>query len=392
MEPDQVMKQVDWLDEERRKDKTRITTVEERVAALEGNLPLLTQQIKEMNSEITRLTALVSRMDQYDESIRQQRIEAKQYFDELERQFKKREEESEKVRRVEMRAIDSSLAELRKELDPVPEIKRNLKSRVDEDARLSRNIDELRARLETQKRSEEESVRTFRLLDDGRRQDTKRITDLQGELAVIRKRVDEQRSQADLILSNQKKSETKISELAIVEAERNEALEQFIDRQTLLQVERERVWKDWQARFTSIEGQTADIETSLQTLDETQRSIKRSQQFLDELAQKVDRRINELSEIQRLAEERFRQEWVTFRADDQKRWTNYTLTQEEQRGEAQRQNEKVNERIIHLEEIIQGIDDLVQAINETNEKQLQSLLAMAHDWVTNYERAIPRIR
>ena len=31
-----------------------------------------------------------------------------------------------------------------------------------------------------------------------------------------------------------------------------------------------------------------------------------------------------------LTEERFRQEWVNFKADDQKRWTNYTLAQEEQ--------------------------------------------------------------
>ena len=35
------------------------------------------------------------------------------------------------------------------------------------------------------------------------------------------------------------------------------------------------------------------------------------------------------SHLQRLAEERLRQEWVTFKADDQKRWTGYTLSQDE---------------------------------------------------------------
>ena len=110
----------------------------------------------------------------------------------------------------------------------------------------------------------------------------------------------------------------------------------------MLQVERERVWKDWQARFEVIEQQTADIDTNLQALDTTHRAVKRSQGTLDELNIKVDRRVNEMAEIQRLSEERFRQEWVTFKADDQKRWTNYTLTQEEQRGEVSRQYEKFN--------------------------------------------------
>ena len=43
------------------------------------------------------------------------------------------------------------------------------------------------------------------------------------------------------------------------------------------------------------------------------------------MKQRFDRRLNEITEMQRLVEERFRQEWVSFKADDQKRWTNYTL-------------------------------------------------------------------
>ena len=118
------------------------------------------------------------------------------------------------------------------------------------------------------------------------------------------------------------------------------------------------------------------MDSSLQTLDATHRSVKRSQQAVDELAQKVERRINEITEIQRLSEERFRQEWVTFRADDQKRWTNYTLTIEEQRSEAIRQNEKLAEKVILLEDTLQEIQDLLQQANEQTEKRLQSLLAM----------------
>ncbi len=218
------------------------------------------------------------------------------------------------------------------------------------------------------------------------------MTDLQGEITAIRKHIDDQRGKMELTTTTIKKIDTRLNEISMLEVERREAQEKFLENQTLLQVERERVWKDWQARFEVIERQTADIDTNLQTLDATHRAVKRSQAALDELTVKVDRRVNEMAEIQRLSEERFRQEWVTFKADDQKRWTNYTLTQEEQRGEVSRQNEKLNDRVTQLEDSLQEIQDLLRQMNEQTEKRLQSLLAVAHEWVSAYERSTGRSR
>lgn len=392
MEVEQILKQVDWLDSEHRKDKKVLDGLDGRLTALEGNLAPLVHQIKEVDGELTRLSTILSRMDQFDNALLQQRVETKQYFDELERQFKKREEESEKVRRVEMRSLDGSLAELRKELEPIPEIKRSLKARVDEDNRLTKLIDEVRVKIEGVRRSEEEYTRTYRLLDDSRRQDAKRLTDLQGEVSALRKRVDEQRGQVELATTTLKRLENRLNELSVVETERREAQANFLENQALREVERDRVWKEWQARFEVIENQTADVDTNLQALEATHRDVRRTQQNADELAQKVDRRINEITEIQRLAEERFRQEWVTFKADDQKRWTNYTLTLEEQRGEANRQYERLSERVTRLEDSLQEVQDLLQQSNEQSEKRLQTLLATVHEWVSSHERTIGRPR
>jgi chromosome segregation ATPase len=392
MELEQIAKQVDWLDDERRKDKLKIGSVEERLAAVEGNVVPLANQIRDLSSEITRLAALVSRFDTIDESILQARVDTKQQFESLDKQVKKREEESEKVRRAEIRAVETSINDIRKELEQLPEIKRTLKLRIDEESRLARLIDEVRNRIETLRRSEEEYTRNIRLLDDGRRQDSKRLTDLNGEVAAVRKRVDDQSGRLELAANSVKKIETRLNELATVETERREAVSSFLDNQTLREVERERVWKEWQARFQVIESQTTEIENTLQNLDVTNRSIKRSQQTVEEISQKVERRINEITEIQRLAEERFRQEWATFKADDQKRWTNYTLTLEEQRNETQRQHEKLAEKVTHIEDTIQEIQDLMQQMNEQTEKQLQSLLAVTHEWVTSFERSIGRAR
>lgn len=392
MELEQISKQVDWLDEERRKDKLKIGALEERLAALEGNLQPLNNQIKEATSEITRLNALLTRIDSLEENLLQSRIETKQQFEEKEKAERKRAEETEKARREEIRALETSLAEIRKELEQIADIRRNLKVRIDEESRLARSIDEVRNRLDAMRRSEEEYTRAIRLMEDGRRQDAKRLTDLSGETAAMRKRVDDQSGRLELATATLKKLETRLSELAAVEAERREAIAHFMDSQALREVERERIWKEWQTRFQIIESQTADLENELQNLDATHRAVKRSQQTIDELSQKVERRINEITEIQRLAEERFRQDWATFKADDQKRWTNYTLTMEEQRNETLRQQEKLADRLTQLEDTLQEIQDLIQQMNEQTEKRLQSLLAIVHEWTTSFERTIGRSR
>lgn len=392
MELEQLIKRVDWLDDERRKDKTLLASIEDKIVSLEANLPTIAKQIKDMDSEITRIAAMLTRMDHFDENLLQARVENKQAVEELEKEMNQRASEAEKIRRVEMRALESTIVELRKELAPIPELKRSLQARIDEEIRLNKAIDEVRAKFDTARRSEEEYTRILRLIDDGRRQDAKRLTDMQGEVAALRKHVDDQRGKLELTSTTLRKIETRLNELMTVEAERREQQAKFIEEQTLLQVERERVWKEWQARFETIESQTANIELNLQTLDTTHREVKRSQQALDELAAKVDRRINEMTEIQRLAEERFRQEWVTFKADDQKRWTNYTLTLEEQRGESKRQYEKLAERVTQLEDAIQEIQEAILQMNEQTGKRLQSLIAVVHEWVTNYERSTGRAR
>jgi prefoldin subunit 5 len=168
--------------------------------------------------------------------------------------------------------------------------------------------------------------------------------------------------------------------------ERRDAQAEFLEKQALADVERERTWKEWQARFDTIEQQSADLEAKLQLLDTTHLSIKRMQEGVDDLLTRVERRINEIVEMQRLAEERFRQEWATFKADDQKRWTNYTLSQEEQRTETSRRFDRVADRVTYIEDSLQEIQDTLQQVNELTIKRLQSLLASAHEWVSEFER------
>lgn len=386
MEYDQILKQLEWLDAERRKDKDIIAKQEDRITSLEGSLSAANNRIKDLNGELTHLSAVISRMDDFDNALLQHRKEINQLISENEKQNIKREEEIEKVRRVEMRSVDTSIAETRKLLEPIAGLQRNLQARVDEEKRLLQQIDELRVNVQEIKRGEEEYTRTYRLLDDNRRQDAKRIVDLTGEVTALRKRSDEQRGQMELISTNLRKIESRLGELTEQSSDRQEAQDAFIEKQALKQVEFERTFNDWQIKIEKTDRLSEDVESQFQSLDSTHSEVKRLKESIEELQGRVERRVNEITEVQRLAEERFRQEWVTFKADDQKRWTNYTLTQEEQRSEVSRNLERMNAQLSELDLNLQDLQDLIHQSNEESERRLKSLLAMVHEWVAAYER------
>jgi chromosome segregation ATPase len=387
MDQAQLEKRVAWLDDEHRKDKNLIAMLEDRINALEDRIVTTEQQNRNLTGEITHLTTVMARMDHFDSSIEQHRTEFNSKFKKHMSQSDQRVDELTNVLRAEIHAFEASLNDVRKSTEPISGLRTEIQARIQEEQRLSQLIVDLQKEINELRRNEEEQSRIYRLIEDGRRQDGKRLTDIQGDVSAVRKRSDEQRGRIDIVESTIRKTDTRINELLAVEQDRRDAQAAFLEKQSLAEVERDRTWKDWQSRFEVIEKQSTDLESQLQILDTTHLTIKRMQDGVDDLMARVERRITEIVEMQRLAEERFRQEWATFKADDQKRWTNYTLSQDEQRAETGRRFDKVADRVTFLEDSLQELQDLSQQINELTIKRLQSLLSIAHDWVSEYERS-----
>lgn len=386
MQPEQILKKLDWLDEERRRDKATIVSLEEKIKNLEQSLQSANQQIKELSTELSRLKPLGGRIEQTDESLLKLKVEVKQQFEELEKESQRRDQEAEKLHRVEIKALDASIQEVRKELSALAEIRRSLQTRIDEELRMSRSIDALEEKIAELVRAEEEFNRLIRQTEDNRRQDARKITDLQGETTAIRKLYNELQAQLELASVSAKRVENRIAELEGSFGELKQAQIKFIEEQSLIQVERERLWKEWLARIEQFEQVAQDVEKTVQAVDATNRAVQRSQKAVDELTQKVERRVNELTELQRLGEERLRQEWVAFKSDDQKRWTNYTLVQEEIRSELVRQIEKISKQLGSFEESLQTVQDSIAVINAQLERNLRNLLNAVYNWASEYER------
>ncbi len=392
MDIEDLAKKIEWLEKEHRKDRATISDLQEKLALYEGNHSLVQNQLKELSLDLSRYKSTGARLDQFDSMVTQYRAEVAKAIDEVEKRRIKHERDLEERRRMEIDVLNKALIEVRTSMDVLPELRRMIKERIEEDLRLARLQGELEKKLDLFTQADEEIRRSVRSVDEARRYDIKRIADIQGELASTRKRAEDAREKSDLNSDSLHQLDNRINELLASEVDRRQAQIAFIEQQSMFTVERDRGWKEIQTRFENFTRQNSNIDQQIIALEDTHRSVKRSQEAFEELNVRIERRINEITEIQRLTEERFRQEWVTLKADDQKRWTNYTLTQDDWVKDLRADLEKVSQRIANLDDVYISLQDSIQQTTEATETHLQELMNWAHEFLTSYERISGRTR
>jgi hypothetical protein len=387
MEFEQIVKRLEWLDEEHRKTRGTLITLEERMTALEANIDTVAQQLKPLPKQIANIANTAARLDQFDAIFAKQREDMNKALDEIEKRHEKRQLEVTKRHHEDLVPLTKAIDELRRSIEvEFPPIKRDIKARILEETRLNEAIQVLKPPIDDAVRIAQEATRIQRVFEESKKQDAKRVADLQGELTSLRKRIDETKSKIDLDADGFKNMDNRIKELQLSESERRVAQTAFIEQQAIAQIDRDRASKEWKEKFESIKLQTEVFDAQVVKLEETLRTAKRAQETYNELNTKLERRISEVTEMQRLAEDRLRQEWVTFKADDQKRWTGHTLSQDEGTKDVRRLVLKLEERISPLNEHIETIQDQMHQAASATEQQLQELMNVAHEWLSAYER------
>lgn len=387
MEFEQIVKQLDWLDEERRKDKTTIAVQVEHIAALNATVKALEEKTKTLEKEMTGYASLNARVEQFDEFLAQVREEMGENFGRIEKSAKEREKEVVERFESQFPPLKEAITDIRSKID-VSDIRRDLRIRENEELRLNASFTELKAKFDEVVKSNKDLQYAQTLYEENRRQDQKRFADTQGEIVALRKRLDEERDKHQLNTDNLKNIDTRVSEVLASEHKRKQEQTEFIDKQMIQYTDRERIWNEWLVQADNFEAQTELLDTELQKMNEAMRATKKAEDTYAEISQKIERRVHEITEMQRLSEDRLRQEWVTFKADDQKRWTGYGLTQDETMKNIQKMLVKLEERMVTLDDSAQTLQDKVEQTSDVTEHQMQELMNWAHEWLTAYERVM----
>ncbi len=360
MDTNQIARMIEWLDEERRRDKAMIAALEERIQQQQETIAQMTRRINGMESDQSSLRGAFLPAGRDAEILEQMRREVGQLMEQSEARRLTAEREAERRASLSRDSLMRPVRELNDRLEKAERQLDQLNALRAEQDRLSGGLPSLQQKLDDINKKLEEPDRRMTFIEEQRRADTRRVSELQSELPELQRQIDSIRPKLDLLEEMTLRNEKRLLEVQGGDRERRERIQQFIDQQTLFIQQRDQQIADLTGRIGIYDDEMQTYMQRFESWSEVYRSMKRIVDDFERIANRLDLRINEVAEMQRLSEDRFRQEWNAWSADDQKRWKQYNLTNDD----AWRSHDKEFEaHIKRLNELAEQIPPLQESLD-----------------------------
>ncbi|MFN2299776.1 MAG: hypothetical protein ACK2UB_13090 [Anaerolineales bacterium] len=371
---------VDWLDGERRKDKALLAKLEERLKTMTAAEKEQTKQLKELGARMAKLDARI-KPQALDELLMQHREDIARALDAMDKRRLELEEEVGKTRVIEKSRIEKTISDFRKQIDGLIDLRESMESRKSEMGRQTVLFQEMRKTLEAIQKRDEERARIIASTEEGRRQDIRRMADIQGEQQAIREKSGENDARLEALESATRRMDGRLTDLTGLELERRNAMAIWQEQQTAKAAERERLWKEWEQQGGDSIKRMDEFLAQIDAYHELERTMRQAVEEYRDITERFEIKMKELAEIQRIQEDRLRQDWNTFLADDQKRWTAQNLTWEDEWRDRDRKFTKAADKIGRLEEQLDELMDSVRTFREGDRARLEMLANAIREWL-----------
>ena len=384
MQINQIASMIEWLDEERRRDKALIAVLEERVAQQVETIDQMGRRVNSVESDQSMIKQETLPAQKERDIIEQLRLEMAQMLESVEARRLTAEREAERRLELQRDTIQRNVRDLTEKTDKLDKQLVTISGLQSEGDRLTNAMRVLNQEMDDLTKKLEGPDRRLTFLEEQRRTDARRLAEIETEMPEYKKSVDGMLPKLSLIEDLTVRNERRIQDYNVVDRERREQLQQFIDQQQLLAQQRDQQMADLTKRFGVHDDELQKNIERFEIWAQAYREMKRIIDDFNRIGDRLERRINEVAEMQRLSEERFRQEWNDWRDDDQKRWKQLTLSSDEVWRNHDREFEIFVHRIDNMESLIPevrgNIERLWQLERARAELYRERYQAMLHEY------------
>ncbi len=329
MEINQLASMIEWLDEERRRDKALIATLEERLAQQSDSVVNMQRRVNTVESDQAMIKQEALPANKEYDIIEQVRQDMEQMIENAEARRLTAEREAERRLQLQRENIQRAVAELSEKADRLERQLANISDLQTEGDRLTSAMRLLNQEVDDLTKKLEGPDRRLSFLEEQRRTDARRLAEIESELPEYKKSVDGLQPKLSLLEDMSVRNERRIQDFNNVDRERRDQIQQFIDQQQLIVQQRDQQLSDLTKRFGVHDEELQKNIERFEVWAQAYREMKRIVDDFNRIGDRLERRIGEASEMQRLSEERFREEWNDWRDEDQKRWKQLTLSNDE---------------------------------------------------------------
>lgn len=346
MEISQLEQMIRWLDEERKRDKAQIAALNERVEQQMQTMQSQAAEIEGLRQELVTLRTDVRRTDDYPSMIETSQRDLNGGLEALKTQIRRERLEADQNRRAEIEVLNGMIADLDKKTRPMLRYQEHLEARAAGEQRLQGQIQVISNALTDLTKRTEDRLQSIVYLEEQRRADTRRITEVEGVLPGLRKRGDELTARLIRLEDNIRKLPARVDEAIEVA----KSYEPRIEELRIADFQREQRVKKYLEQAEQVSGEVQRLVEQTQKYALLYNQNKQALDSLSAFEGRLEKRQNEISEMQRLTEERLLRQWEEWQATFARDWQKRVVAEEDRWRRQDTSEQKATNHFVEIDE------------------------------------------
>ncbi len=362
MDLSQATQLLAWLDEEHRRDKALLLELRQQVESQALELQDQTRRLQSLEGLLAHVQAKFGKFAQLEEALRHLRNELILLLQQHEESHKKAEQERAKVRQMERESLARTINELRQDLEVLLALSERINAMQATDQRLAEQVAALQQRLTPLERSLNEHAEKFTFAETQRLNDQKKLATLQQEVLELLQRTESHTAKLELIEEVARRNEQNIAALAVLREDLRREYEQWVEAAKQREAARDQLLQKWANEMQTFDELAQRVRKTLERFQQQEKTIQQALRDLETFKQELNRTVNLISEKQRLAEDRQRQQFEEWVAEQEQRWRKFELERQAKWNQLDARHEEVIGRLKALETFRQETNDRLAQI------------------------------
>lgn len=387
VETSELLKRLEWIDDQRRKSARRISDLEQKLERQEGQVTRRDERINDLERQLSTAEQQIVRLAEVDTRLTTIREEL---FEQVEQYDKRRiqaEQESDRLRRIEHESLSREIADTRKELPAIGRLQRDMELRVAEESRLAKLIGLIQAEIDPIRNQVTEWERSLAFIEEKEKQNSRSIADIQTQLLEISKRWEPINARIDVVSNTLSKSEATRQDVIEAQLEQREIIKKWSEQIQIGEHDRNKQLEKWRYLLDEHKDTMENYAREWLIYSEQYKEAGEALQRLQAWQKQSEQKQREASESLRIELNRIQSRWDGFLLQDEQKWKSAELDVQQRWEAAMRGDKKVDDHILELEEKLLAITDDKDVILRIQQAQADAIKKLPRIWLEEIEKA-----
>ena len=387
-EIEDLRKQLDWLDQERRKNGRKLAELEQKIELQNRDIVSRDRRIKLLEEQNAKLSSQISRIPQVDVQLTQFKDEIVQLIEQYDQRRVQAEADLEALSRVEHESNVREIADIRKELPAISRLQREMELRQAEETRLANLIGEQQNKLSKASNRVDSWENSFTFLEEKEKQNSRNLNELQTQMVEISKRWSPLEDRLDVLSSNLGKLDINVRTAVDAQQEIRESTKGWMEQIQIGEYERNQRLESWRQDLDDHAKTIEQFSREWITFSDQYKEAKMAVQTLAPWQSQIEQQQRDTGELLRVETHRLQSQWDNFRLENDKKWKSFEVEMEQRWGAINRQLRQIGEQIILLEEAIKQVNQDKDTLWRVQTAQADALKQFPRTWLEEVEKAI----